>query len=144
MPNTPTVLSLSPLPAMALQNFMQPYLGQRKVSIVAAVDHPPEQLGKLLNEADILLGDFTFNQLINADVISKLSKVKLIQQPSVGYQHIDIETCKQKNIPVANAAGANTLSVAEHTLMLALVLMKKTLYFHQQTSSGNWAQMDAF
>jgi len=66
----------------------------------------------------------------------------LIQQPSVGYQHIDIDACAEAGIPVANTAGANTVSVAEYTVMAALCLIKRLLPAHRATVSGEWKQME--
>ncbi len=64
----------------------------------------------------------------------------LIQQPSTGYQHIDVEAAAREGIPVANAAGANTFAVAEHTIMLILACLKKLLLAHEKTERAEWAQ----
>jgi lactate dehydrogenase-like 2-hydroxyacid dehydrogenase len=69
-----------------------------------------------------------------------MPKVKLIQQPSTGFDHIDIEACAKKGIPVANIGGANAISVAEHTIALALILLKRITYAHQKMLEGNWTQ----
>jgi phosphoglycerate dehydrogenase-like enzyme len=68
----------------------------------------------------------------------------LIQQPSIGYQHIDLEATRKAGIPVANVGAANAIGVAEHTLMSTLILLKKALYFHQRTAEGAWAQQEIF
>ncbi len=143
-PKIPKIVSLSPLPQGALEMFMAPHLGGTKVELVSLLEKSPQEIKEAIRSADILLGDFTFVNTINAETIADAPRLRLIQQPSVGYQHIDLEACRQKNIPVANAAGANSLSVAEHTLMLALVLLKQTLYFHNKTAQAVWAQMEAF
>ncbi len=54
--------------------------------------------------------------------------VKLIQFWSVGYDNIDLEAADELGIPVANNPGWNAISVAEHTLMLILMTLKKALY----------------
>jgi len=138
------ILSLSPLPKGALDMYIGPYLAGLNVELITVDSVATEQLQKEIDDADILLGDFTFNRTITAQTIQNATKLKLIQQPSVGYQHIDIEACREKKIPVANAAGANDKSVAEHTILLALMLLKKVLYFHERTKTGAWRQMEAF
>src|SRR5664280_3887558 len=67
--------------------------------------------------------------------------LKLIQQPSVGYQHIDMEACTARGIKVANTAGANTISVAEHTIAWGLCLLKNMFHAHTSTKLGGWEQM---
>jgi phosphoglycerate dehydrogenase-like enzyme len=141
---TPTILSLSPLPKGALDMYLSPHLGGLSVDIQTADGLDTPGLKAAFSKADVVLGDYTFVKPITAELISAAAKLKLIQQPSVGYQHIDIDACRLRQIPVANAAGANDKSVAEHTFALALALLKKLSYFHDRTRSGVWTQMEAF
>jgi len=60
----------------------------------------------------------------------------------VGYQHIDVDACTAKGIKVANTAGANTISVAEHTIACGLCLLKNMFHAHTSTKSGKWEQMN--
>jgi len=41
---------------------------------------------------------------------------------------------------VANIGGANAVSVAEHTVMLALMLLKRAVYAHSKLVGGQWTQ----
>jgi phosphoglycerate dehydrogenase-like enzyme len=41
---------------------------------------------------------------------------------------------------VANIGGANSISVAEHTIMLALMLLKRAIYAHNKLVDGQWTQ----
>jgi phosphoglycerate dehydrogenase-like enzyme len=59
----------------------------------------------------------------------------------VGYQHIDVDACTARGIKVANTAGANTISVAEHTIAWGLCLLKNMFHAHTSTKSGGWEQM---
>jgi len=47
---------------------------------------------------------------------------------------------QEEGIPVCNIGGANAISVAEHTLALALMLLKRATYAHQKIVQGVWAQ----
>ena len=99
-----------------------------------------ERLAKELAEADIVIGDYTFKVPITAKMVDSMKKVKLIAQPSTGYDHIDLEACKRRGIPVSNIGGANAISVAEHALTLALMLLKRIGYAHRRMTEGFWAQ----
>lgn len=112
------------------------------VEVIGANHLPDGDIVELVRDADVIFGDFTFNKTITADMARAAIKAKLIQQPSVGYQNIDVEACAAAGIPVANTAGANTVSVAEHVVMAALCMVKNLLMAHRTTAAGEWRQMD--
>jgi phosphoglycerate dehydrogenase-like enzyme len=68
--------------------------------------------------------------------------VELIQFASVGYANIDLESATDLNIPVANNPGWNSISVAEHAMMMMLVLLKQAVYAHQGITQGKWLQRE--
>ena len=98
------------------------------------------RIKKELVDTDIVIGDFTFKIPITAEMCEAMTKVKLIQQPSTGYDHIDLAACAKRGVPVANIGGANSISVAEYTLAVALTLIKRLAYSHQKMLQGIWAQ----
>jgi len=62
---------------------------------------------------------------INKDIIDKLPDLKLIVTRSTGFDHIDVEYCKSKNIAVSNVPEYGSSTVAEHTFALLLNLTRK-------------------
>jgi glyoxylate reductase len=138
------ILSLSPLPVEAVKAMFPESVGGQEVLVEAYGGDPGPGLVEAVRGADIIIGDFTFRLPMDREVIAAASGCRLIQQPSVGYQHIDLEAARQEGIPVANAGAANTVGVAEHAIMFMLCLLKKALYFHAKTSEGEWRQSDAF
>lgn len=132
---------MSPLPA----SFISEMLRMNGVKDIEVVDVSAFDAGQIVEEvrsAHFIIGDFTFQRPITRAVAEAARQVKLIQQPSVGYQHIDIAACKEFGIKVANTAGANTVGVAEHTIMTALCLLKNTMYAARTTAAGEWRQME--
>ena len=65
-------------------------------------------------------------------------KLKMIQLISAGYDRVDIEAARAAKIPVANNNGANSVAVAEHTLMLILAVAKKLVWQHNNVVAGKW------
>ncbi|MDG6901779.1 MAG: 2-hydroxyacid dehydrogenase [Nitrososphaerota archaeon] len=98
------------------------------------------KLDGALKEADFVIGDYTFKIPITSEMVAKMERVKLIAQPSTGYDHIDLVACRKNGIPVSNIGGANAISVAEHTLAAALVLLKRMGYAHRRMVEGAWVQ----
>jgi phosphoglycerate dehydrogenase-like enzyme len=136
-----TVLSLAPLPAELVKLLILQTPGVPDFEVVAGHELSDEEVKKSFMEADVVLGDYSFKQKITADIVSDARKLKLIQQPSVGYQHIDVQACTARGIRVANTGGANAISVAEHTITWGLCLLKNILYAHKNTKQGKWEQM---
>lgn len=136
------VVSMSPLPESFIQGLFAPFKAKlgKDIKVVAVFGKPREEVLKALEIADVVLGDYSFQMKIDEEMCKAMKNVKLIQQPSTGFDHIDIEACKRHGIPVANAGGANAVSVAEYTVMAALVLMKRIPYAHERTVAGEWPQ----
>jgi glyoxylate reductase len=107
-------------------------------SVVDVHKVPEDKLIAEIADADLLLGDYTGNTPITRAVAQAARKLKLIQQPSVGYNHIDLGACREFGIPVANTPGANNIGVAEHTVMLALACLKNLPFFNARTHQGEW------
>ncbi|HKW04733.1 MAG TPA: 2-hydroxyacid dehydrogenase [Nitrososphaerales archaeon] len=138
----PKILCLSPLPASLVRNFFSQ--AATKYSLDISVTTVDKNDGELIKEelsiSDYVIGDYSFAIPITAEMVERMKNVKLVQQPSTGYNHIDIAACARMGIPVANIGGANSLSVAEHSIALALILLKRIVYAHQGIVEGKWAQ----
>ncbi|WP_207387666.1 2-hydroxyacid dehydrogenase [Aeropyrum pernix] len=135
------IVSMSPLPPQFVEALFDPYkkeVGDLKVVSVAGL--PRERVLEELRNADVVIGDYTFQMRIDAEMCAAMESVRLVQQPSTGYDHIDVEACARHGVPVANAGGANAVSVAEYTIMAALALLKRLLYAHRETVAGGWPQ----
>jgi len=136
------VLILSPMPEGLIRLFFAESMEKYKIEVdFKTISEPSSpELTDELRGADIVIGDYTFRIPITAEMVESMGKVKLIAQPSTGYDHIDLAACRRKGIPVTNVGGANSVSVAEHTLALALVLLKRIGYAHRRITEGAWVQ----
>jgi phosphoglycerate dehydrogenase-like enzyme len=61
-----------------------------------------------------------------------------VQLISAGYDRIDVAAAKKAGVPIANNGGANSVAVAEHTLMLILAVYKKMAFHHINVTAGKW------
>ena len=138
------ILVLSPLPEGVIRSLFAENLAKYKLeaNFVTINEYNLAALKRELEDTDIVMGDYTFKIPITAEMCDAMTKVKLIQQPSTGYDHIDIKACAKKGIPVANIGGANAISVAEHTIALALILLKRITYAHEKMLEGKWTQQE--
>lgn len=136
------VLVLSPMPEGLIRLFFAESMEKYKIDAEFKTINEPgsDDLKGELGQADFVVGDYTFKVPITAEMVDSMDKVRLIAQPSTGYDHIDLAACRRKGIPVTNIGGANAISVAEHALAVALVLLKRIGYAHRRITEGSWVQ----
>lgn len=72
------------------------------------------------------------------NVILNSPKLKVIGRTGVGYDSVDVKTATEHGIPVVITPGANSLSVAEHTLAFILSLSKNLVHQDKECRNGNW------
>lgn len=91
------------------------------VTWIEAETSSEREITEQLRNADFLL-------LMRAGVpemaLRQAKQLKLIQLFSQGYDRIPLHITSELNIPVANVGGANTIAVAEHTVLLMLAVLR--------------------
>ncbi|RMD90718.1 MAG: phosphoglycerate dehydrogenase, partial [Calditrichaeota bacterium] len=75
---------------------------------------------------------------VTAEIIERAHNLQVIGRAGVGVDNIDVTAATRHNIAVLNAASANTISTAEHTLALMLALARKIPQAHQSLMEGRW------
>ncbi|HLR18101.1 MAG TPA: NAD(P)-dependent oxidoreductase [Alcanivoracaceae bacterium] len=80
-----------------------------------------ETLKTRMKDADVIA---IANTPLSAEVIDAAENLKYISVAFTGFNHIDLEKCKEKGIKVSNAAGYSTNSVAEITFGLIISLLR--------------------
>jgi phosphoglycerate dehydrogenase-like enzyme len=79
-------------------------------------------LADAVSAIDVLLPS---NAAITPDVVAAAPRLRLIQQPAAGTEHIDRASAAAREIPICNAPGANHVAVAEAALFLLLSLARR-------------------
>jgi phosphoglycerate dehydrogenase-like enzyme len=77
---------------------------------------------------------------IHEQILAAAKKLKIVQRLGVGYDSLDLEAAKKRNIPCCNVAGVNKEAVAEHTLGLILALSKNLKEADRLTREANWGE----
>lgn len=81
------------------------------------------KLTKEMKQANVI-SCFTFSR-VSAKVLKQFPNLELIALRSVGFNHIDIDYCKEHNIQVVNSFGYGNVTVAEFAFGLILDVMRK-------------------
>ncbi|PSO45811.1 MAG: hypothetical protein BRC22_00450, partial [Parcubacteria group bacterium QH_9_35_7] len=77
-----------------------------------------------LEENTEILGVFTDSK-INSDIFSALHNLKLIVVLATGFDNVELEPTKQKDIPVCNVPKYGNDTVSEYTIGLIISLLRK-------------------
>ena len=77
---------------------------------------------------------------LNADLIERAERLKVIGRAGTGVDNVDIEAATKRGIIVANAPESNSIAAAEHTLALALALCRNVPQAHGSLVAGEWAR----
>jgi len=75
-------------------------------------------------DAEVVVGDWSGQLRVDADLIAAAPGLAAVLQPSVGVDSLDVDALAAARVPAANAAGANTDAVAEWCLAAALACLR--------------------
>ncbi len=90
-----------------------------------------------LHDADVCV---TNKKLLGAHNLEECDRLKLICLTATGYNNVDIEYCKKRNIKVRNVPGYCTESVCQHTFALLLSLMEALGYYDIFVKDGSYTK----
>lgn len=95
------------------------------------------ELAAAMGEFDVLCP--TVSDRIDAAVIQGGSRVKLIANYGVGFDHIDLLAAKAKGIPVTNTPGVLTDATADIALTLMLMATRRAGEGERELRAGQWS-----
>jgi len=75
---------------------------------------------------------------INDSILSKMQTVKMITTMSTGFDHIDLDSCKKRNVIACNVPSYGENTVAEHAMALLLALSRKIIPSVERTRKGSF------
>lgn len=72
------------------------------------------------------------------DIIQSLPKLKLLCTRSVGYDHIDVDACKERGITLCNVPDYGSHVIAEHVFALLLSTLRHIQEGERRVQSGTF------
>jgi len=75
---------------------------------------------------------------MNAKVIEKLEKCKVIARYGVGYDNVDVEACTKRGIYATNVTDYCAEEVSDHALALLMACTRKVARRDAQVRAGKW------
>lgn len=132
------IVILFHLEAQFIEQYLRDATGNSDIRVVSGFQKSESEIAQLVTDAVVIIGDWWQETRITPTIVKSARACRLIIQPSIGYDVVDIAACSEAGIRVANAAGASDISVAEHTLAMSLCLAKKMVEQDQTIREGKW------
>lgn len=108
--------------------------------VTAANDLPVAEQQQLVADADFLV---LFPGHVENEVLNAAKRLRLIQLVSAGFDRVDVDRCRELEIPVANNGGSNAIDVAEHTVTLILAWYRRLVEMDANVRQGRWSAIDS-
>jgi D-3-phosphoglycerate dehydrogenase len=89
----------------------------------------------LIGEADALVFR---TQPLSSATIARASRLKIVSRHGVGYDSVDVAALNSRTIPLCIVGDVNSLSVAEHAMMLILACAKQMIRADRSVRVGRW------
>lgn len=96
-----------------------------------------QELMELISDVD---GYIAGLEKIDARLLDKASRLKVISRFGVGYDNVDVEAAAQRGIVVCNTPGVMMHAVAELTIGLMLCVARQITYVDRCVKNGMWVK----
>lgn len=129
---------------------MEPTIN-KKILILQDLGIPQEKFAELVSQiglqyefvkepsdAENIVGIITIKTKVDEDILSKLPNVKFIAVAFTGYDAVDMNAAKKRNIAIFNVPTYATDCTAELAVGLAISLLREIPKGHLITTSGGW------
>jgi formate dehydrogenase len=91
-----------------------------------------------LPDADVVISQPFWPAYLTAERIAKAPKLKLAITAGIGSDHVDLDAAIANDVTVAEVTYSNSISVAEHVVMMILGLVRNYIPSYQQVVDGGW------
>jgi formate dehydrogenase len=133
---TPGVLLGSVSGELGLRRFLE---GRGHDFVVTSdKDGPESQFEQRLPEAEVVISQPFWPAYLTAERVAKAPNLKLAITAGIGSDHVDLDAAMKHGLTVAEVTYCNSISVAEHVVMLILVLVRDYLPAHRWATDGGW------
>ncbi|MGP4016929.1 NAD-dependent formate dehydrogenase [Saccharopolyspora sp. 5N708] len=91
-----------------------------------------------LVDADVVISQPFWPAYLTAERMAKAQNLKLAITAGIGSDHVDLDAAIQHGVTVAEVTYCNSISVAEHVVMMILSLVRNYLPSYKWVLDGGW------
>ena len=140
---TPQAIDFTPgelLGSVSGELGLRPFLEQRghRLVVTSDKDGSDSVFERELPEADVVISQPFWPAYLTSERIAKAPKLKLAVTAGIGSDHVDLQAAIDRGLTVAEVTYCNSISVAEHVVMMILALVRNYLPSHQWVLDGGW------
>jgi formate dehydrogenase len=119
---------------------LRPFLegAGHQLVVTSSKDGDESVFDRELADADVVISQPFWPAYLTADRIARASKLKLAITAGIGSDHVDLDAAIKHGITVAEVTYCNSISVAEHVVMMILSLVRNYLPSHKWVLDGGW------
>lgn len=121
---------------LGLRKFLED-LGHTLI-VTSDKDGPNSVFEKELPDADIVISQPFWPAYLTKERIAKARKLKLAITAGIGSDHVDLQAAIERGITVAEVTFCNSISVAEHIVMMILALIRNYIPSYQWIINKGW------
>lgn len=101
-------------------------------------DGPDSIFEKELHDADVVISQPFWPAYLTKERIAKAKKLKLAITAGIGSDHVDLQAAIARGITVAEISFSNSVSVAEHIVMMILALVRNYIPSYEWIIKKGW------
>jgi len=142
MPN-PRAIDFTPgalLGSVSGELGLRPFLEAAGHTLVVTSDkdRPESVFDRELADTDVVISQPFWPAYLTADRIARAPRLKLAITAGIGSDHVDLQAAIDAGITVAEVTYCNSISVAEHVVMMILSLVRNYLPSYEWVNRGGW------
>jgi D-3-phosphoglycerate dehydrogenase len=122
-------------------NLIKPMFDEIDAELVVARPKTDAEVAEAGRDADAMI--FHGAIPLTREIISQLRRCKIVCRTGVGVDRMDLEAAAEQGVIVSNAAGCNSIEVAEHTIGLLIAVARKLVRMNQYVHEGRWRRQTA-
>jgi formate dehydrogenase len=121
---------------LGLREFLEG-LGHELV-VTSDKEGPDSVFERELPDAEVVISQPFWPAYLTAERIAKAPQLKLALTAGIGSDHVDLQAAVERGLTVAEVTYSNSISVAEHVVMMILSLVRNYIPSHQWVLDGGW------
>jgi formate dehydrogenase len=119
---------------------LRPYLeaGGHELIVTSDKEGPDSEFERHLADAEVVISQPFWPAYLTAERIAKAPALKLALTAGIGSDHVDLEAAANADVTVAEVTYCNSISVAEHVVMMILGLVRNYMPSYKTVIDGGW------
>lgn len=101
-------------------------------------DGPNSVFEREIMDADVVISQPFWPAYLTKERIAKAKNLKLAVTAGIGSDHVDLQEAMERGITVAEVTYCNSISTAEHAMMMILALVRNYMTSHEWVLKEGW------